>query len=424
MHAGGVLVDLELVVQVFEQGGREEQLLDRQDVRVVLGQVNQFLVGVAFHRVGDGHLRATQVGEDALLDFFVRLRDVLDFFLTLVLVAVHLEDAQDQILVRDVRSAHGLLEAFPVFTLGHRTNGRLFQFDFLATEFTGHRLVGAVGAVHGEVFVQGDFTFRRRVRLGCHTDDAHAVRRSGESDEILGGFPVFVTVLRALDVAALVSVVEGHVLDVGHHALEVVRGDDKLLVGLNQVLGGHDTRSELERGKFPGLVALGARHAQLEACVVLHGSLVRNGGRVAERLAVLPAHHGAVAGCVFALVVGCFKGGFTAVPHQNRGCRHSHLLGEVLGGELSCDVNGDVISLENDRRGGDFEVDLLNCLDHFGQAASREEDDSEHGRKYAHVCCEFRGKSNQLKDRCQPATTPMLENLRRRVLIRLSASCF
>ena len=99
MHAGGVLVHFQLVVQVVKQSGCEEELLDRQHVRIVLAHVHELLVGVPTYGVGDGDLGATQIREDAFLDLAVGLCDVLDFLLALVLVAVHLEDTQNQIFV-------------------------------------------------------------------------------------------------------------------------------------------------------------------------------------------------------------------------------------------------------------------------------------------------------------------------------------
>ena len=99
MHAGGVLVNFQLVVQVVKQSGCEEELLDRQHVRIVLAHVHELLVGVPTYGVGDGDLGATQIREDAFLDLAVGLCDVLDFLLALVFVAVHLENTQNQIFV-------------------------------------------------------------------------------------------------------------------------------------------------------------------------------------------------------------------------------------------------------------------------------------------------------------------------------------
>ena len=397
------MVDFQLVVQVVEQGGCEEQFLHSQDVGVALGEADQFFVCVAFDRVRDANLAAAEVGKDVVLDFLVGLRDILDLFLTLVLVAVHLQDTQDQIFVRNVRGAHGLFEAFPVLTFRLGTNGFVIQVQFLATQFAGHGLVGGLGAVHGKVLVQGNLTFRRRVRCGGHANHVHAVRRCSKGEQVLGGFPIFVAVLCALDGAALVAVVEGQVLHVRDDPLEVVRSDHKRFVGLDQVLGGHDPLREGDRAKLASLVALGARHAQLQAGVVLHLTDVGDGGRVVERFAVLPADHGAVAGGVFALEVDRLERHFTAFPHEVWGGFHGDLFREVLRREGSCDVDGDVVALKHDRRRSHLEVDLLHRFDHFGQAASREKHGCQKGRKNAHVCCEFSAKvTNSRTEISQP----------------------
>ena len=99
VNACRVLVNLQLVIGVLEQGGTEEQFLHGQRIWVVLAQIHQLLVRVSFDSVRHGHLRATQVWKDAFFNFLVRLGDVLDLLLTLVLVAVHLEHTQNQIFV-------------------------------------------------------------------------------------------------------------------------------------------------------------------------------------------------------------------------------------------------------------------------------------------------------------------------------------
>ena len=188
--------------------------------------------------------------------------------------------------------------------------------------------------------------------------------------------------------------------------MEVVWGNHELFVGLNQILGRHDTECQFDGWEFSGLVALGSRHPQFELGVVLHGHFVRHFGHVAERLAILPAHDGAVSRSVFSLVLGRFKRGFTAVPHQHRRGFQCDFFGEVLGRKLSGDVNGDVVALKDDRGGGDFEVDVFNRLDHFGQAASREKHGSEQSRKYAHGCCEFRAKVTNSRTQISPPRPP------------------
>ena len=73
-----------------------------------------------------------------------------------------------------------------------------------------------------------------------------------------------------------------------------------------------------------------------------------------------------------------FEGSLTTFPYQNRGGRNRHLFGKILGGKRSRDVDGDLITLEDNGGGVDFEVDVLNRLDHFGQAAAREKGGGEH----------------------------------------------
>ena len=128
------------------------------------------------------------------------------------------------------------------------------------------------------------------------------------------------------------------------------RSDHKRFVGLDQVLGGHDPLREGDRAKLASLVALGARHAQLQAGVVFHLTDVGDGGRVVERFAVLPADHGAVAGSVFALEVDRLERHFTAFPHEVGVASTVTFFAKYFGGKF-CDVDGDVVALKHDGEG-------------------------------------------------------------------------
>ena len=81
------------------------------------------------------------------------------------------------------------------------------------------------------------------------------------------------------------------------------------------------------------------------------------------------------------MVIGGFEGGFTSFPNQNRSGGNRHLLGKVLWGECSRDVDGDLVPLQDDRGGIDFEVDVLDRLDHFGQAAASQKCGGNQGGK-------------------------------------------
>ena len=370
--ARGGLVHGQLVVVVLKEGRGVEQFFHVQTGWVAHGVVHEFFVRVPVFVVRDGHLRAAKLWQDGLFNLLVRLGDVFDFFFALGLVRVHLEDTQDQVLVGDVGRTHLGFEAGPVFAFGNGLNGRGVEREAFGFKHLHHGFVRRIGTVNRQILVEADFAFRGGVRLGADAGDANAVGVGGQRNQFAQRLPIVVTLFHALHEGTVVAVVHHSRLFFGHRVLPVVFSDDEFVILeiLDQVLRGHDSLAQHDGRKDFRLAFHGTSDAEFETGFVVHGWFVVDGAVVADRLAAFPAHHGRVAGVVFALIALRGERHFTAFPHQDRRGFDGRLFGEVLRRKLARDVNAHLVALEYQGIGVDVEVEFLDLFHHCFEAAS------------------------------------------------------
>ena len=193
---------------------------------------------------------------------------------------------------------------------------------------------------------------------------------SSKGEELLHGRDVVVAKLGGAHVGTVVGVVDFGFLRVGHDALEGVGAEDEAVVRSDPVLRGDHAVAEHDRGKVHGLAAHRAADAQLEAGTVLHALLEGDLGGVVKGLGRLERHHGVVAGGIFTLEALGLESGFTAIPNEDRGGFDDGLLGEVLLGEGAGEVQFDLAAAQGERLGVHLEVELLDGLFHFSEAAT------------------------------------------------------
>ena len=366
-----------MVVVALKQGRGVQGLFHGQDVGVGHGETLELLIGVTLDVVAEGDHGAAQGGQDLLLDFLVRLGDVLDLLLAAVLVTVHGEHAQDEVLVFDLGGAHQGLEAVPVFSLGVVAEEAVLDLDLFAAQHPGDGGIGALGPLHGEVLVEGNLALRRGIGAHAGALEHHAVVVGGKADELLHGDDVVISEFGGADIGAVVGVVDFGLLGVGDHTLEGILTDDETIVGADPVLRGDDAVSEHDGLEIHGLAAHDPADAELEARTVFHALLIGDLGGVVEGLGGLGRNHSVVAGGVLALEALRLEGGFSSVPDENGGGFDHGLLGEVLGRERAGEIQLDLIATEDEGFGVHFEVELLDGLLHFSESATTGQSEQE-----------------------------------------------
>ena len=350
--ADGALVDLFLLVVVLHEGGGAEEGFLIQHVGVVLEELQELFGGVVLILdVGD-EAGAAEFREDLTLEGGEHLGHVADLALADGRVAVHGQDAEDQVLVLDVGLADELLEAFPVFA--EALDGRALDVDLLGQLLPG--LAGGGGTLVGEFVVLALRAFRGRIGEDLGAGDAGAVVGV---DLVDGGEEV-------LDGLAL----ELGVTDVGavHEVLDLALGGagDDILVGvllegdvagaLDQHVGGVGAVGDLLHGEGDLTGALEGDAAQLQA-----GEF-----HAVDKVEVDALAHGLSLGGdylvvvldLFALVGERLHAGLTAVVHEDGSDLEAGLRVEVAFriGDGDDSVDGTVDGFQDAGIAGDLHV--------------------------------------------------------------------
>ena len=269
--ADGAVVDRFLLVVALHEGGGAEEGFLVQHVSVVVEELEEFLGGVVLVLdVGD-EAGAAEFREDLTLEGGEHLGHVADLVLTDGRVAVHGEDAEDELLVFDVGLLHEMLEAFPVLTEALD----LGAGDVLV--LLAHFLEGLVrgsGALVGELVVLVLGAFRGGVGKDLGALDGGALVGI---DLVDGGEEVLHGLALELGVADVGAV---------HQVLDLALGGagDDLLVGiglrgheavaLDEHVGGVHAVGNLLGGQVDELVTLAGDPAELEVALLHAGNIV------------------------------------------------------------------------------------------------------------------------------------------------------
>ena len=111
-----LLVDSLFCIEILNEGCRAEKSLLVENVAVLLNELEKLLGGVVLILDIGNESCAAELRKNFLLEDCINLGHILDLALTDCRIAVHGKNADDEILVLDVRLGNELLEAFPVLT--------------------------------------------------------------------------------------------------------------------------------------------------------------------------------------------------------------------------------------------------------------------------------------------------------------------
>ena len=355
-----LLVDGDLAVDVLGVGGGSQESGLVEHVDVVVHEVGQFFSGVVgVLHVGD-EAGAAQLREDIGLQGRIDSGHVLDLTLADVRVAVHRQDAEDQLLVFDVGVVHQFLEAFPVLT--DRTGGHVAGVEFLGDGVEG--LVGALLTVGGELVVEGFGAIRGSVGHDLGALDFTALVGGEGLEGFLEVFHVVAAELGIADVGAVDQIHDLGFGGLGDHFLIAVGHVVVATLGVGQHIGGVGTVGDLDVGGIHEfrtfIIDLRAAYqfGFLHTRDIVEMDFLGDGGTgLGDGLEVV--------GDFLALIYERLADGFTADIEEHGGHLERGLREEVLrreGHGYGCvDVAGD--DLKHFRIA--LDVDLVGSINHF-----------------------------------------------------------
>ena len=360
--ADGTLVDLFLLVVVLHEGGGAEEGFLVQHVGIVVEELQEFLGGVVLILDVRDEAGTAEFRKDLALEGGEDLGHVADLVFTDGRVAVHGEDAEDELLVFDVGFPDELLETFPVFAeASHRGFG-----DVVLLAHFPQGLVGGGGTLVSQFVVLVLGAFRGGVGEDLGTGDGGALVGV---DLVDGGEEVLDGLSLELGVADFGAV---------HQVLDLAfgGGGDDFLVGiglrgheavtLDQHVGGVQAVGDFLGGEVHELVSLAGDTAELEVAF-LHALDIVEVHALLDGLAVGGDNLEVVLD-FFALIVERLHLGFAAGVHEDGRNFEDGLRIEVAFGigDGYLGVDGSVHGFEHARITGDLHV-----FGHLGHLVER-----------------------------------------------------
>ena len=262
--ADGLVVELDLAVGVLDEGGSVQEGGLVENVDVVVNQLEEFLGGVVLVLdVGDEPC-ATQLRKDVALEFGVDGGHILDLALTHCRVAVHGEDAEDEVLVFDIGILDELLEAFPVLTDALH----LGICDVLALHDLVPSLVGALRTLVGELGVEALSAFRGSVCYDLGPGEGLPLVGLDLVESLLEVLDGLALELGGTDIGGVDLVHDlafSRLLDDGLVAVSLER---HLATGLDEHVGGVQSVGDLLGGELVGLVLVLGDTAEFEVALL------------------------------------------------------------------------------------------------------------------------------------------------------------
>ena len=184
-----LLIDSFLLGRIALQRSGIEQLIRRQTGRIGSVLLLDLVVASSHSLVVDDHATTAQLRQNAIGELTEALAHVADLALTLLGILIHLQDAQDHVLVLDVAGFDETLEAVPVLS-------RIVGIDILGIEFGSLDLLldislSSVLAFVGQLVVEGIAAIRRSISLHLHVLQVQALAVGIDSlqhgEELLDG---------------------------------------------------------------------------------------------------------------------------------------------------------------------------------------------------------------------------------------------
>ena len=295
--------------------------------RVVLCELADLVIGLANEVGRQDKTAATESRQDLIFDGTVNRTEVLDLSLTLLRVAIHSEDAKNEVFILHVAVLHCFLEAFPVLSGDVRLDSSI-HFVLLQTLL--EEVLSYFLTVLSQFLVQSYATIRRSITGNFEVCDLFAVSLVSVLDSILEGFHLSGFGLRAAEVSALDEELDVRLGELLDHALEPIRGSSGSVVArCSESSGRNDTVSNLQVRNLDLFLTYGS----FEAEVQLRFSHLRNiveGASLAVTATLAVVNGRTVLFGFLAYISNGFANSLLALVLQHRSNGENTLLGEFL----------------------------------------------------------------------------------------------
>ena len=305
---------------------------------------------------------ATELRKDFTLEGGEYLGHVADFVFAHGRVAIHGQDAEDELLVFDIALGNQLLEAFPVFT--HALDGGIQGIVALGDLVPG--LGSALGTVTGELVVQFLGTFGGGVGHNLRALDGGTLIGVGGvqgGQELLDGGSLQFGIANLGAVYLIFDLTLGR----GHdHILIVVLLEGHVPGALDQHIGGVGTIGHLAGGQVDGLLA--GQYAAAELQMALFHTFYIVEVEALRYFLAFGRNHFVVVLHLFALILEGLHGRFTTFVHNHGGDFQDYLGIEIILGVSNRHdgVDGSVNHLQDRGLAGHLDI-----VGHFGHLFRR-----------------------------------------------------
>ena len=354
-------VDVQFGIIAVGEGSAAQQSLLVQHVDVLLYKLLQ-LFGSVVLELYVGHETCTaQLGENVLCKGAVYAGHILDFTLADVGVAVHREDAENEVLVFDVGVVYQLLEAFPVLTdaLGGNAAGGEFLRNLLeslvcrAHTLVGEdvvALLGTIGRCIGNDVGAGDGA----AAVVHHVLDAGLVFLDGLAGELVGTYVGAVDEIENLSLNLF-----------GNDFLVSVSCGSVSTGAAGKLVGGVGTVCNLDvLGECPGFLFI-FNHCAAHELGFLHTLYIREMYVLGDACTAV-GNSLEVVHNLLALINERLAGNFLAVKLHNGSHLKDGFFVEIFLGESDSDISVDVVSDNFQNLGVAFNLYKVGKFSHFG----------------------------------------------------------
>ncbi len=341
--ADSLVVELDLAVKILDEGSGVQESGLIENIAVVVDHLKKLIGGVVLELdVGD-EAGATKLREDVVLELRIDRRHVLDLALTNGGIAVHGKNAEDEILVADVRILDKLLEAFPVLTNAPdlRIGDTLTLDDLIPS------LVSGLGTVVGELAVELLTTVRGSVSDDLGSDKSLALVSGDLVEsvlEVLDGLTLELLALYIGGVDPIKDLALSGLLEDGLIAVSLKRNET---TSLHKLVGGVDTVSNLLGRKGDGFALILGDTTKLEMRL-LH-SFDEREVKFLGHSATSLGNNFVVVLDLLALIHEGIHLALTTIVNDDRGDLEDSLRMEVVGriGHGDCGINVTCDGLKN-----------------------------------------------------------------------------
>ena len=277
-EACGSLEILLLLAGVVGQGSAIEKLLNAELAGIVLELLLDFSIGAADEFVVDGQASTTEFGEHLVSEFAEGHAHIANLSLALLGILIHVEDAEDDILVLNVAGSHDFLEAFPVLSGVLRIN-RSVEGDFLELRVHivrsrsltsgSYLLVEAQGTIGRSVCA--DFDIVESIRLLVSLDVAEHLHEVLDRSrrKFAGAYAALVDEILDLSILMLS---DDLLISIGSHA-----SVGTLDGAIDELAGGEHAVGHLHSRNVEGLLADSSVEGQIEFALSHLGEIVEGG---------------------------------------------------------------------------------------------------------------------------------------------------